>query len=226
MVSSRPDGAFAIVAENSSKLFLDGTVVAFHQLQLAVRNQEILCIVGPSGCGKTTLLRCIAGLTDISDGKLLVNGSPVDQPARGRGHGVSAFRPAAVEDGLRQRRLRPGDGRRTGGAYQGTRRALSRSGRPERLREALSLSALRRHAAARRAGARARDQSVDPADGRALRRARRADARNPAGRTAAPDGAAGRAQDHGVHHPFDRRGDPARRPRRGDDGAARAASRK
>jgi NitT/TauT family transport system ATP-binding protein len=75
--------SFAIVANNASKLFLDGSVIAFHQLELAVRNKEILCIVGPSGCGKTTLLRCIAGLTDISDGALLVNGSPVAGPPAG-----------------------------------------------------------------------------------------------------------------------------------------------
>lgn len=75
--------AFAIVADNASKLFLDGTVVAFHQLTLAVRNQEIVCIVGPSGCGKTTLLRCIAGLTDINGGKLLVGGRPVSGAPEG-----------------------------------------------------------------------------------------------------------------------------------------------
>ncbi len=92
--------------------FLDGTVVAFHQLSLAVRNQEILCIVGPSGCGKTTLLRCIAGLTDISGGKLLVGGQSGRRCAGRRGDGVPAFRPAAVENRLRQRRLWPGDGRR------------------------------------------------------------------------------------------------------------------
>jgi NitT/TauT family transport system ATP-binding protein len=74
---------FAIVADNASKLFLDGSVIAFHQLELAVRNKEILCVVGPSGCGKTTLLRCIAGLTDISDGTLAVNGSPVAGPPEG-----------------------------------------------------------------------------------------------------------------------------------------------
>jgi NitT/TauT family transport system ATP-binding protein len=83
MTSPEAGGEFAIVADNASKLFLDGTVVAFHQLSLAVRNQEILCIVGPSGCGKTTLLRCIAGLTDINDGKLLVAGSPVAGPPDG-----------------------------------------------------------------------------------------------------------------------------------------------
>jgi NitT/TauT family transport system ATP-binding protein len=67
----------AIVAENASKLFLDGAVVAFHQLSLEVRRNEIICVVGPSGCGKTTLLRCIAGLTDLSSGKLMVHGKPV-----------------------------------------------------------------------------------------------------------------------------------------------------
>src|SRR6266403_3518820 len=67
----------AIVANGASKLFLDGAVVAFHQLSLAVRRNEIMCVVGPSGCGKTTLLRCIAGLTDLSDGELLVHGKPV-----------------------------------------------------------------------------------------------------------------------------------------------------
>ena len=66
-----------ILAEGASKLFLDGAVVAFHQLSLAVKRNEIMCVVGPSGCGKTTLLRCIAGLTNLSSGTLLVHGKPV-----------------------------------------------------------------------------------------------------------------------------------------------------
>jgi NitT/TauT family transport system ATP-binding protein len=73
----------AVVAQNASKVFLDGAVIAFHQLDLTVRSQEILCIVGPSGCGKTTLLRCMGGLTDLSDGKLLVGGAPVSGPPAG-----------------------------------------------------------------------------------------------------------------------------------------------
>ena len=77
MPSPSAADAPAIVAEGASKLFLDGTVVAFHQLSLAVKRNEIMCVVGPSGCGKTTLLRCIAGLTDLSSGKLLVHGAPV-----------------------------------------------------------------------------------------------------------------------------------------------------
>jgi NitT/TauT family transport system ATP-binding protein len=76
-------GALAIQAENASKLFLDGAVVAFRRLSVDVRAQEILCIVGPSGCGKTTFLRCIAGLTDLTEGKLLVHGRPVTGPPDG-----------------------------------------------------------------------------------------------------------------------------------------------
>jgi NitT/TauT family transport system ATP-binding protein len=72
-----------IVADGASKLFLDGTVVAFRQLTLDVRRDEILCIVGPSGCGKTTLLRCIAGLTELSSGTLSVHGKPVTGPPDG-----------------------------------------------------------------------------------------------------------------------------------------------
>ena len=78
-MSSNP----VIVADNASKLFLDGAVVAFRQLSFAINRNEIMCIVGPSGCGKTTFLRCIAGLTDISTGQLLVDGKPVSGPPDG-----------------------------------------------------------------------------------------------------------------------------------------------
>jgi NitT/TauT family transport system ATP-binding protein len=83
MASSEDRERFAIVAQRASKLFLDGAVVAFSQLSLAVREQEILCVVGPSGCGKTTVLRCIAGLTDITSGELLVHDRPVAGPPDG-----------------------------------------------------------------------------------------------------------------------------------------------
>jgi len=76
-------GKPAIVAESASKLFLDGSVIAFRQLSIDVRQNEILCIVGPSGCGKTTFLRCIAGLTDLTSGHLLVHGQPVKGPPPG-----------------------------------------------------------------------------------------------------------------------------------------------
>lgn len=72
-----------IVVEHASKLFLEGTVVAFRNVDLQIKNQEVLCVVGPSGCGKTTLLRCIGGLLPPSSGQVLIDGQAVDQPREG-----------------------------------------------------------------------------------------------------------------------------------------------
>jgi NitT/TauT family transport system ATP-binding protein len=76
------DGA-KIVVDHASKLFLEGTVIAFRNVELEVRTHEVLCIVGPSGCGKTTLLRCIGGLLAPSSGQVLVDGEPIRSPREG-----------------------------------------------------------------------------------------------------------------------------------------------
>ena len=73
----------AVVAERASKLFQEGATVAFQGLTLSVLPNEVLCIVGPSGCGKTTFLRCVAGLTELSTGRLEVHGEQVSGPPRG-----------------------------------------------------------------------------------------------------------------------------------------------
>ncbi len=72
-----------IVVEHASKLFLEGTVVAFRNVDLTVRSNEVLCIVGPSGCGKTTLLRCIGGLLAPSTGQIMIDSKVVDSPRNG-----------------------------------------------------------------------------------------------------------------------------------------------
>ena len=72
-----------IVVDHASKLFLEGTVVAFRNVELNVRSNEVLCIVGPSGCGKTTLLRCIGGLLTPSSGEVLIDGEPICAPREG-----------------------------------------------------------------------------------------------------------------------------------------------
>jgi NitT/TauT family transport system ATP-binding protein len=82
-VHAVPNPGAAIEAVRASKLFQDGSVVAFQGLTLSVANNQVLCIVGPSGCGKTTFLRCVAGLTGLSTGELLVEGKPVDGPPEG-----------------------------------------------------------------------------------------------------------------------------------------------
>lgn len=70
-----------ILVDRASKTFLDGGVVAFHDLTLAVRPDEVLCIVGPSGCGKTTLLRCIDGLIPLSQGRVVLDGQEIRGPS-------------------------------------------------------------------------------------------------------------------------------------------------
>ncbi|RLM19530.1 sugar ABC transporter [Brenneria alni] len=45
-----------------------------NNLSLAVRQQEIVCLLGASGCGKTTLLKAIAGLLPLDDGSIVISG--------------------------------------------------------------------------------------------------------------------------------------------------------
>ncbi len=72
-----------IVVDHASKLFLEGSVVAFRNINLEITSKEVLCVVGPSGCGKTTLLRCIGGLSTPSSGQILIDGQTVDRPREG-----------------------------------------------------------------------------------------------------------------------------------------------
>src|SRR5262249_2508909 len=72
-----------IVVDHASKLFLEGTVVAFPNVELNVKSNEVLCIVGPYRCGKTYLRRCIAGLLAPSSGQVLIDGQTVSSPRLG-----------------------------------------------------------------------------------------------------------------------------------------------
>ena len=60
----------SVTFEHVTKRY-DGTV-AVRDLSLAVPDGEFLVLVGPSGCGKTTALRMIAGLEQITEGRLLI----------------------------------------------------------------------------------------------------------------------------------------------------------
>lgn len=52
----------------------DGGVQAVYDFNLDVNDGEFIVLVGPSGCGKSTTLRMVAGLEDISNGKLVIDG--------------------------------------------------------------------------------------------------------------------------------------------------------
>ena len=56
----------------------DKGVVAVQQFNLDIKDGEFIVLVGPSGCGKSTTLRMIAGLEDITEGELLIDGELVN----------------------------------------------------------------------------------------------------------------------------------------------------
>jgi len=60
-----------IAYEHVSKIYPDGTQ-AVHDLELEIRDAELMVLVGPSGCGKTTALRMLAGLEEISEGEIRI----------------------------------------------------------------------------------------------------------------------------------------------------------
>lgn len=61
-----------IVAQNISFQFDDGPAI-FKELSFSIKNDEIISIVGPSGVGKSTLLKCLAGKLQISEGCIVVD---------------------------------------------------------------------------------------------------------------------------------------------------------
>jgi ABC-type sugar transport system ATPase subunit len=73
-----------VVLARVGKVYPDGTR-AVGDLNLNIADGEFLVLVGPSGCGKTTALRMVAGLEEISEGKVSVGGRVVNRvPSRDR----------------------------------------------------------------------------------------------------------------------------------------------
>ena len=58
-----------------------GKIEVIHKINLDIKNKEFLVLVGPSGCGKSTLLRMVAGLEEISNGTISINGKIVNDIA-------------------------------------------------------------------------------------------------------------------------------------------------
>lgn len=58
-----------------------GDVTAVNDLNIHIADKEFLVLVGPSGCGKSTALRLLAGLEDISDGRILIGDQVVNDVA-------------------------------------------------------------------------------------------------------------------------------------------------
>ena len=71
-----------IVLSDVRKTF--GDVVIIPSIDLEIDEGEFVVFVGPSGCGKSTLLRLIAGLEDVTAGRIDIDGRDVSTvpPAR------------------------------------------------------------------------------------------------------------------------------------------------
>jgi NitT/TauT family transport system ATP-binding protein len=68
--------------ENASKIYASktGPVHALDDFSLDVQEGELVCILGPSGCGKTTLLWAMSGLHALTNGRIVLDGKPVQGP--------------------------------------------------------------------------------------------------------------------------------------------------
>ncbi|MBX1885816.1 amino acid ABC transporter ATP-binding protein [Campylobacter peloridis] len=63
--------------QNLQKYYNDHHVLK--DINLEVKQKEVVVILGPSGCGKSTLLRCINGLEEMADGAIFIDNEKVDK---------------------------------------------------------------------------------------------------------------------------------------------------
>ena len=71
--------AIKVLVDDVRKVFRgrDNEVVALNGINLAIHENEFVCVVGPSGCGKSTLLNIIAGLHAATSGRVMMDGKEV-----------------------------------------------------------------------------------------------------------------------------------------------------
>ncbi|MFC0273875.1 ABC transporter ATP-binding protein [Metabacillus herbersteinensis] len=66
--------------EHINKIY-DKKVTAVKDFNLDIKDKEFIVFVGPSGCGKSTTLRMVAGLEDLSNGDLFIDGKRMNDVA-------------------------------------------------------------------------------------------------------------------------------------------------
>ncbi|MFL5947041.1 MAG: ABC transporter ATP-binding protein [Gaiellaceae bacterium] len=69
-----------IQLEHLTKVY-SGDVTAVDDVSLDIGDGEFMVLVGPSGCGKSTLLRMIAGLEEVTEGQISIDGADVTELA-------------------------------------------------------------------------------------------------------------------------------------------------
>ncbi len=73
-------GVFAVNGISITKTYGTGPsgVTALNDVSIAIKDNEFFTLLGPSGCGKTTLLRCIAGFEQLTEGRILLFDEEID----------------------------------------------------------------------------------------------------------------------------------------------------
>src|SRR3990170_1773719 len=73
------DDEVMVRAVKAHKVYNSGAVSvhALRGIDLDIRKGEMVAVMGPSGCGKTTLLNCLSGLDDLSEGEVYIEGVPL-----------------------------------------------------------------------------------------------------------------------------------------------------
>ena len=61
------------------------SITAIDNINLEVKEGELVTLIGPSGCGKSTLLMILAGLYEKTSGDVLLDGAPINEPGLDRG---------------------------------------------------------------------------------------------------------------------------------------------
>lgn len=100
-----------IALRNVCKQF-DSEHYGVKDFNLDIHDKEFVIFVGPSGCGKSTTLRIIAGLEEITDGELWIDGelsNYLEPKGEGNVHGVPELCLISEHDSLWKYGIRPED---------------------------------------------------------------------------------------------------------------------
>jgi len=74
-----------VIFEGATKRYAGSNIPALSNLSMEVEDREFLALVGPSGCGKSTAMRMVAGLEEITEGRIIIGDRVVnDLPPKDR----------------------------------------------------------------------------------------------------------------------------------------------